>query len=438
MLCARARYDEAALQAAYAPLKDAEASGLQFTDQIHLAQAHGLMGEHDKAYASIRAAADSERTLTQAGLYAAAAAAANTGRTQEAKGYYRLYKDNGGSIDREIDSLTAGLPGPNVASAYPYFKDQALIHPPFYLEIMKPIFDALDASVKDPYALLAIDLSEQARRFPQIVWIGEKIFLEEDFITGLGMLMSANDERSVKIVRDLAESPSMTWAGSINAATALRDHGILKDGDTLGIWRDGRRFEIGPDELRALEKTPDMPEDIRDLLQKAEDFFEDDPDRAKAILGGLTLRYPDIPQLHHNMALLAYNEEERQSRLLHALELDPEYDYGRLTLASFHAYAGRPNEAEALLAHFGEDHLFKPLDYVALLYARALIERARRQYEAALILLRQALRENLYFDPAFNMAHRLETALAEGRTDVNSRLNLEEYPPDDLIDPDLP
>jgi tetratricopeptide (TPR) repeat protein len=414
MFVARARYDDDALQTAYARVQTLE-PGDRAGDLIFLAKAHGMMGDHEAAYAVARRVADVESPLSADALRTLGAAAANTGRIAEARGFFRLWMQKGVRFNLEMDTLGAGLPGPNFADSFPYFDDDELIHRSFYREIMAPIWTGLDEDEDRPPR---VDLSASAERFPQLVWIGEKLLVEDDTQAGLGMLLSIGSERSVRIVRDLATGTDAPWYARITAATAMMDHGFLKDGETLRMSvGDGWR-EIGTEELRALFAEPEIPEDARAALEESTELFRDDPDRAERILRDLVARYPDLPPALNNLALLSLNKEEKESRLRRALELDPDYDYARATLASFLAGEGKPDEAEETLSTLSADHLFKPNDYLAYLFARAHIERARRNYDEAIALLRRALRENIFYEPAYDLLVRLQDAKASGRIDA--------------------
>jgi tetratricopeptide (TPR) repeat protein len=410
MFCARVRYDDAALQAIYDRVKDFD-PGDNMADQIRMAKAHGLMGEDEKAYAAARPAAE-QPSLPAAALYVLASAAANTGRIQEAKGYHRLQmKQTFYGNTLFLDILAAGLPGPGMTNAFSYVDDRELMDNKRFREVMSPLWEERDIDEPVPKAALQ-GVSEQ---FPQIVWIGEKLLFEEDIEMGLALLLSLKDDRATGIARDLAASRAAPWRARLTAATALVEHGVVPEGEKVTVWQDDYPHEIGRAEISALFKETVTDEAVQEALWDAVEVARTRPKEAEIMLRQLLAEHPDLPQALHNLSLLVSDPKEAESLLNRALELDPEYDYAKATLAALHASQNRPDEAEAALALIPEDRLLKPSDYVAVLYARAFIDRARQDYDEALKKLKRLLYEDIFHRAGWDLKDQVE-GLKERKT----------------------
>jgi tetratricopeptide (TPR) repeat protein len=427
MFIARARYDDAALQAIYNRVKVFD-PGDSMADQIRMGKIHGLMGEDEKAYAAARPAAD-QPSLPPAALYVLASAAANTGRIQEAKGYHRLQMQQGlFGITLFLDLLDAGLPGPGMTNAFSYVDDSELMDVTRFREIMSPLWHARDMNSPVPKAALE-GVTEQ---FPQIVWIGEKLLFEDDLDAGMALLLSLRNDRATGMVRDLAASRTAPWRARLTAATALIEHDYVPEGEKITVWQDDHPHEIGKEEIDALFRESLTDEEIKEEIWDAIDVARQQPKESERLLRELLAKHPDVPQALHNLSLLVSDPKEAESLLQHALELQPDYDYARATLAALHASQSRPDEAEAVLAEIPADRLLKPSDYVAILYARAYIDRARQNYDEALSKLKKVFLEDIFHQAAWDLRDQIE-ALKGHKTSRPSRSDENWAVPDRLL-----
>ncbi|MBW3624260.1 MAG: tetratricopeptide repeat protein [Armatimonadetes bacterium] len=397
IMIARARYDDAAMQAAYSELT-ALPLPESFAARAALAKAHGLMGEHDRAYEVARKISEEERSVHSTTLPVLAAAAANTGHTREAIGYYRLLQPPSEPPSLELTALEIGHPGPTIAPTFPYIGIAELIDLQRFREIVPLLMPDEDAYHK----ATPEDRRAFLERYPQLLWVGEKFLFEEDLDVGLGILLSLGSDRAVSIVRHLLESPDTPWSARIKAATALKDHGHWKDGEILALRFEDRRMEVTPDQIEAVFNGPELPEGAVEGVIESIEAQMTNPKRSERILRQLLEKYPDVPMLYHNLSLLV-DRDEAETLLRRAIEVHPEYVYARSTLAVLLATGKNVDEAREILSEIPPDRLLNPSEYSALHYAEAHLHRARGRMDEAIEQLQKLLRE----DPEHPSARRL-------------------------------
>jgi tetratricopeptide (TPR) repeat protein len=393
MLCARARYDDAALQAAYAPLRERD-PGDDEDDRITLIHAHGLAGNHEAAYALARRIAESGKELSGDALETLAMAAANRSRFQEAKGYARLLEGSPALEPPVRVALEYELPGPNLALRYPYLRVLDLLGQ----EGLNSFGQNITEQHRQGITAEKFDLSPILGRWPQIVWAAEKLLFEQDTDAGLVMLTSLGTKESIQVVRSVIGNPDVPYSAQVRAVYALSDAGFLPEEEPVTLRWGDEPLTATPAQVKAIFDVEELPTGLKVMLDEINRNPNLDRERVERIYRKALERYPDQPFLYHNLALCSFGDDVREL-LEKALELKPDYHLARVTLATYLAIHRREEEMEKVLSEIPPTELSHRVR-IGEEYARALNEEAHGRYQPALERAKRVLREDPEHDGA--------------------------------------
>ncbi len=403
LLCAWVRYDEATVHTAYAPLREQATSGAERSEEerLVLLTLHGMAGEHALAYEVARIIGASGHEIPPGDLPPLLAAAANTGRFQEARGYLRLMRAANVEIpDATVAALNAELSGPNLATAYPYLSMNDILGAgarAALTELLSKADDFFNESPNRPGILKPL-----LDRWPQALRAAEFALWTDDTVVGLTLLIGMDTEAAYDRIRALLKHPDATYTAQILAVTALHEAGLLADDLEVLLHQGEREVRATVAEVRQVEEPEPLAPGLEALLDEAEAVEEKDPRKAERLLRRIMERYPDDARAY--LALGALSPASEGIVLLHqALDRKPGDVNAMCHLALQWLGVGQMETVESLLEEVEQTPLLAPYDYCMLLYVRAYFHLSRHEREQALGPLRRLLRE----DPSFSNAAEL-------------------------------
>lgn len=290
--------------------------------------------------------ADGDDGLHPAGRFLLGTAAANLGRSEEARSAWRnLPRDGMAHVRAYTDMVLRREQPPTPDGRFPYFAAIEMVP-------AAAIGRVVDLAQRD----LSADLAPEAQRYPRLARaLCEPLFLSGiDARLAVDALLRLGDAAAPDAIRRFARGRGLGDFDRLFAHLALRGAGLDDPAVPATIWLGGRRRELVLPALRL--KNPEPPpagDEAKDLMQQAvEAQAQDNAVRAADLYRQVLELEPDLPEAEHNLGtalLLAGRMQEGESHVRRALELKPDYVLARCNLASLELTRGNVGAAHEQL-----------------------------------------------------------------------------------------
>jgi tetratricopeptide (TPR) repeat protein len=337
--------------------------------QQEVAKGLGMLGRDQEIYDRLAPLNTTEGGLESVGRFLLGVAAANLGKTAEARQVWRnLPREGVLQVRVFLEMLGRNEQPPTLYGRFPYFAAVELV-PVAVLE------ELLRAAQQGPVGFEVIAAAAEYPRLAEA--LTENFFAPAlDPRLATDMLLNLNQPAAADAVRRFATSRLLNDHDRVYAHVALRGAGLDDAQEPASIWLGGRRRDLVIPGFRL--RMPDAPgysEDVARLMQEATEAQEaDEPARAAEIYQQVLQIEPDLPEAAHNLGtawLLAGRMREGEAQVRRALELKPDYVLARCNLAGLELSRGNLPVANALLEPLEGQVEFSLEDVVAYLRVRA-------------------------------------------------------------------
>lgn len=220
-------------------------------------------------------------------------------------------------IDDFLSALEEGLPGPGLATRYPYYAGGEMI--PW--RRLAEFNELVGSEGEMPVAVFQSKVRAFVEQYPQIVLVAEKLVWEEGFPDlGCNFLEVIGTHQAHDALFRFATSDAGDDDLRRAALFRLQGAGWEPPNDVVRIWQGGQWHEV-------LWQTVEIVDEYEVSYA---------PDVAESLSRGLEASY-------------AGNEDEAEQLFLKAVELDPEAKEGYNNLAAIYMDQGRLDEVVVML-----------------------------------------------------------------------------------------
>ncbi len=388
--------------------------GLKPIDQGQLmvmAEAAAAVEDDRAVYDLLKGSVEEDPDVTSLrGQFMLAVAAANLGLGEAEKRLKSLAPEFEHARDI-LEAVRAGRPGLGWASRFSYFS----------------LFDVLPT--KDLLAFFTLlerkggmepgrfrrQLKQFAKRFPQVVMVGEKMLMEQqDPEAGIALLVDIGTPEAYKILREFGLGRAGDDRARLLALMALCEAGQIAADEPVRVWLEGEWREVVLGLYRLEEQEEGLPyaeRAIRLLEEALEALDEGNDDEAERLLLEVVALEPRAKEAYNNLgAIYARREEHERAKemMRKALEIDPHYVMPRCNLAIYMLSEGDVDGAEQWIAPLWERTTMRPIDMALLSFVSAQIHWERREFDAVRASLEMALQAIPEYEPAMDLLEHLE------------------------------
>jgi tetratricopeptide (TPR) repeat protein len=353
------------------------------SDLIKVAESLGILGDDEGLYALYQGNEELVEELDSVTLVNLGSAAANLGHRGVA---FRLWRraDQVGLFptmtDHLADALRRKASGPGLAPRYP-----TVMLPTLVSRRKLEEFGELMASTEGQPD--EQKLRDRVERFvaanPHLVQVAAKLMWEEaEPQLGLEMLAFIGTPAAVAEIKHLAFGKVGPSALRLQALTALNKIGALDPDELVEIWdeeaQEWRTTRLVQWSVTSEIEPPDFGPRVMKLIdQGSQALAEGKLDLAREKLEAAVALEPRAAIAHHNLAVVLQRQGDLLSALEHlheALEVDPEYVFGRCTLARHYLDLDELEAAREVLLPVTEKTALTPGEM--LYYQRTMVDLA--------------------------------------------------------------
>jgi tetratricopeptide (TPR) repeat protein len=388
-------------------------------ERLKKAETAAVLAEHESVYQILKpleepgAAEELMPSLMSRAQFFLAVAEANTGRRRQAERRLKKLKHTAPFATETLAALSAGQLGTGWAEYFQYFHLLELLP----REQIDVLLDLVAHEQDMPPQRFRRRIRRFAKRFPQIVLVGEKMIWEEQQPeAGISMLSTIGTPEAYAALRRFALSQAGDDQGRLEALSALVEAGEIEEGETVRAWLDGEWREI---ELRVYEETPgemwresEYAARVINMLNRSMSAQQrGDVEQAEELFERVLELDPNVKEAYNNLgAIYAQREEHERAKEMFrkALEIDPLYLFPCCNLINYHLNEEQVEEAEKLLEPLSQARGLNPYESALINFTRARILVEREEYDRAEQLLETALEIKPDYEPAQDLLEWLQ------------------------------
>ncbi len=321
--------------------------------------------------------------------YILGTAAARLGKLRESLAAYRAALKAGHrnvTLHRRIRQIERALADGSPLPRWLYFEE---IGAEEVREELRELIRILSRKKLDEEQCAA-EIRRYAAQHPRVVdAVCEMLYTVEGPMAeqAVGVLQMMGTEEAVNALRTFAFGTAGADEARMAALFALAELNQVSAETPVRMWLEGEWKEILPRKILVADReSPYLPQVKKQIEAALVANRRGDVAKAKRIWRQLIAEHPQVREAYNNLAALLLNEgnkTEGEAMLKKAVEVDPNYVFPRVNLASLALHRGDLDAAEEWLKPIGMLDTMHPDELAAFFRVSAMLHIERGDYKAA-------------------------------------------------------